>query len=83
MTTIEAFAREQRVLDAKKKERGPRGEVGKGTPGSRLKAHRPDDMPLRKFARMIAAGQSYLKADAQTWLASKDKKPVRSAKGRR
>lgn len=53
------------------KVRGPRGEVGKGTPGSRLKAHRPNGMPLRKFARTIAAGQSYLKADAKAWMTGK------------
>lgn len=55
-----------------KPSRGPRGDVGEGTPGRRLKRSRPDGVSLKAFARRHAAIEaSPFCADAKRWLASK------------
>lgn len=63
------------------RKRGQRGDVGKGTPGKRLKSAwrrwrpaRQQDAgkSLRQFARLIAISTNdILQGDAQRWLASK------------
>lgn len=57
------------------KQRGSRGDLGRSTPGDRLKReHRTarrvagDRTPLREFARQLARGAD---PDAQAWLRTK------------
>lgn len=57
----------------KQKQRGPRGDVGEGTPGRRLKRSCPDGVSLKAYARSLdkMAEKHPRKIDAITWLASK------------
>lgn len=74
-TTAEALSpARQQQLEQDKKQRGPMGELGDGTPGSRLKSQwrkSKSNVALREFARGLCKVKTAGWEDAAAWLSSK------------